>query len=136
MIDVKELNILNRKNCICGNHGFTLADVKSVEPLQDAHGFYGNLVKHYAKIECPVCHRKTILLLKQAGQSWDIMNTAVTNDMNKTIVVQTKTQIAKVQPEITNKEEKNNSNEFICPVCKKVCKSKIGLNSHMKTHQN
>ena len=24
----------------------------------------------------------------------------------------------------------------ICPICGKACKSQLGLNSHMKTHQN
>lgn len=145
MIDVKELNILNEKNCRCCFHKFEMKDIKSIEQLSDAHGFYGNLVKNYAIVECPECHEETILLLKQVGQTWDIMNTAVTNEMIAPKVI---TSTGKTEKELNGvhqeniteqtkpKDEKKNnkSQEFICPECKKVCKSKIGLNAHMRTH--
>ena len=146
MIDVKELKILNRKDCQCNKYEFTLKDVKSIEQLQDAHGFYGNLVKHYAPVLCPKCHNITVLLLKQAGQTWEIMNTAYIKEqeakveeiapyINQDAPMQL-TEATSEQTEITNNKENDSSNEFICPVCKKVCKSKIGLNAHMRTHQN
>lgn len=141
MIDVKELRMLNQKDCRCGYHEFTLEDVRSVEQLADAHGFYGNLVKHYAKAICPECTKETILLLKQVGQTWEIMNTAVTKDI--TIIEAPKKEVQKTalqdtlkQTEIKNKEENNDNQEFICPECKKVCKNKSGLAAHMRTHQN
>lgn len=149
MKDVKELKILNRKDCQCGTHEFTLADVKSVEQLQDAHGFYGNLVKHFSKVICPECKNETILLLKQIGQTWQIMNTAVTDDKDviefpnygdeeDNYIKQEATieENTLGQPETKNNETNNQSQEFICPECKKVCKSKIGLSAHMRTHQN
>lgn len=160
MIDVKELKILNRTDCQCGTHEFTLKDVKSVEQLTDAHGFYGNLVKHYSKVICPICKKETILLLKQKGQTWEIMNTAVTNnndviefpnygdeednyakqDANIEENASNEIQDADIhtteQSEAQNEEENNQSQEFICPECKKVCKNKSGLAAHMRTHQN
>ena len=124
MVDVKELKILNRKDCQCGMHEFSLKDVKGIEPLIDAHGFYGNLVKNYAAVQCPKCHNITVLLLKQVGQTWDIMNTAI---------------IKNIQTEQTkNKNQTENKliQEFICPKCQRTFKNKLGLNSHMRTHQN
>lgn len=152
MIDVKELRVLNQKDCRCGYYEFTLDDVRSVEQLQDAHGFYGNLVKHYATAICSECGKETILLLKQAGQTWEIMNTAIsTNELvienpqdaniekNASYTEQDAqvqlTENTSEQTETENKEEDNQVQEFICPECKKVCKNKIGLTAHMKTHQ-
>lgn len=121
MLDIKEIKVLNSKNCTCG-HEFSLADVKGIERLQDAHGFYGNLVKNYSIAICPKCKKQTILLLKQTGQTWKIMNTAQVPVTQKT--------------RTENKEENIKPQEFICPVCKKICKNKIGLNAHMKTHND
>ena len=145
MVDVKELRIINQKDCRCGYHEFTLEDVKGIEQLQDAHGFYGNLVKHYSKVICPECGKETILLLKQIGQTWEIMNTAIS--ANEIVIDKPKTEMSKQiitktienaieQAENKNEQKNNLSQEFICPVCKKVCKNKIGLNAHMRTHQN
>lgn len=133
MIDVKELKILNRKDCRQCGHEFTLTDVKGLEKLADAHGFYGNLVKNCSIVECPECNNKTILLLKQTGQTWEIMNTAVTENQNEKVI---ETENIIEDTESQNKEESNQDKEFICPVCKKVCKNQLGLNAHMRTHQN
>lgn len=130
MIDVKDLQILNKTKCNCG-HQFTLKDFIKLEKLQDTQGFYANLVKHYSKAICPNCKKEVILLLKQVGQTWEIMNTAVTNEMN---VTEKNTSKEKTISSLDG--EKKQSKEFICPVCQKVCKSQIGLNSHIKTHQN
>lgn len=145
MIDVKELEILNRTTCKCG-HEFTLKDIKSVEFLQDAHGFYGNLVKHYSKVICPKCNKEIIVLLKQVGQTWELMNTAIikgkqdANNEENASYIEEEAQVQLIEnnperTEIENKEENNQSQEFICPECKKVCKNKVGLTAHMKTHQ-
>ena len=153
MIDVKELKILNQKGCRCDFYEFSLADVKSIEFLQDAHGFYGNLVKHYSKVICPECGKETIVLLKQLGQTWEIMNTAISaneiviekseNSESKSENVEVSKQIIEKvientaeQTESQNEQENNSSEEYICPKCKKVCKNKCGLSAHMKTHQN
>lgn len=145
MIDVKELKMLNQKDCRCGYYEFSLEDVKSVEQLQDTHGFYGNLVKHYSIVKCPECNRETVVLLKQVGQTWEIMNTAIVKEQeaekeeNASYTEQdAQMQLTENTPEATetaNKEENNQSQEFICPECQKVCKNKIGLTAHMKTHQ-
>ena len=144
MIDVKEITMLNKTDCKCG-HEFTLNDVKSVDFLQDAHGFYGNLVKHYSKVKCPECNNEIIVLLKQVGQTWEIMNTAIVKEQeakkeeNASYAEQdAQMQLTENTPEATeteNKEENNQSQELICPECKKVCKNKVGLTAHMKTHQ-
>ena len=140
MIDVKELRILNQKGCRCGYYEFTLEDVKSVDMLQDAHGFYGNLVKHYSEVKCPECGKETILLLKQIGQTWEIMNTAI--GLNEIVIDNNKSdnenmeELQKEQTLIENKQENNSSEEFICSECGRAFKNKSGLNSHMRTHQN
>lgn len=143
MIDVKELKILNRKDCSCNKYKFSLKDVKGIEKLVDAHGFYANLVKHYSKVVCPECHNETILLLKQMGQTWEIMNTATIKKEQGTKKGKNapyNSKDANVQltehAESKNKEENNSGNEFICPECKKVCKNKSGLIAHMRTHKN
>ncbi len=126
MIDVKEIQVLNSKKCNCG-YEFTLKDFTKLENLTDTHGFYANIVKHYSMAKCPKCQKEVILLLKQKGQTWEIMNTAKlinSNDNN----------VATIKPEIVSKSETIVDNKLICPVCKKVCKSKIGLNAHMKIH--
>lgn len=145
MIDVKELEMLNRTDCKCG-HEFTLKDIKSIDFLQDAHGFYGNLVKNYSKVICPECNNEIIVLLKQVGQTWEVMNTAIVKEQeaekeeNASYTEQdAQVQLTENTPEEAekeNEEENKQSEDFICPECKKVCKSKIGLTAHMKTHQN
>lgn len=130
MVDVKELQILNTTKCTCG-HQFTLKDFIKLEKLQDTHGFYANLVKHYSKSKCPNCKKEVILLLKQVGQTWEIMNTAITKNMN---ITENNKSTGETNSNLS--KEKTTNQEFICPVCKKVCKSQIGLNSHIKTHQN
>ena len=143
MIDVKELKVLNQKDCRCGYHEFTLEDVRGIDILQDAHGFYGNLVKHYSKAICPECGKETILLLKQVGQTWEIMNTAISS--NEIVIESHKSDDQNVEEQenkvteqatIENKQENNSSEEFICSECGRVFKNKLGLNSHMRTHQN
>lgn len=128
MIDVKEIHVLNTKKCSCG-YEFSLKDFTKLENLSDTHGFYANIVKHYTMAKCPVCHKETILLLKQKGQTWEVMNTAKFIDVTDTNVGNLKSTAT-----IDLKEQTNLKQEFICPVCKKVCKNKIGLNAHMKIH--
>ena len=150
MIDVKEIHVLNTKKCSCG-YEFSLKDFTKLENLSDTHGFYANIVKHYTMAKCPVCHKETILLLKQKGQTWEVMNTAKFIDVTDTNVGDLKSTAGLLQVEgnvVTNKsetittgqatidlkEQTNLKQELICPVCKKVCKNKIGLNAHMKIH--
>ena len=149
MIDIKEIEILNSTKCDCG-HEFTLNDFTTLEQLQDAHGFYSNLVKHYCQTFCPKCGKQIILLLKQKGQTWEIMNTAVLKNAESTfneIITNTEETVENLEGEKVennneetttneNETENNSTEEFICPVCEKVCKNKSGLTAHMRTHQN
>lgn len=123
----QELEIRNTKKCDCG-HEFTLQDMTDLKRI-DEHGFYGNIVKHFSYTKCPKCHKDRLLLLKQAGQTWEIVSIAVSKTEN-----QVQNNVGKAINE--NNEENKNTLEFICSECKKVCKSQIGLNSHMKTHNN
>lgn len=120
--------------CTCG-HEFTLQDMKDLKRINQ-DGFYGNIVKHYSQTECPNCKKETILFLKQVGQTWKIIDIA-----NKNVIETTRSSLENVKtiennPSQIIEEEKNPSNEIICPICGKACKSQLGLNSHMKTHQN
>ena len=136
-LEGKEYDIKGRTNCQCG-HKFTLKDMKELQRINQP-GFYGNIVKHYSRTKCPACKKETILFLKQAGQTWEILDIATENikeGKNNMSIKSNKTENA-VKEHVSKIEQKNtNSNEIICPVCGKACKSQIGYNSHMKTHQN
>lgn len=119
MIINKDYEIKDSVICNCG-HKFTLRDVNGLEPL-DQHGFFANIVKNCSVTNCPECGLETILLLKQRGQTWDILGIAAAKDGIS-------------QATIQNKTEKEKNEEFICPECQKVCKNKVGLIGHMRTH--
>lgn len=120
-MNIKDFEIENTTKCKCG-HDFTLQDITELKVI-DEHGFYGNIVKHCSLTKCPVCNKETLLLLRQKGQTWEIISRAVKKAESET-------------NKINIEEEKNINKEFICPECKKVCKSQLGLSTHMRTHQN
>lgn len=130
----EEYNIKGTLTCTCG-HEFSLQDMKDLDRINQP-GFYGNIVKHYSKTKCPVCGKETILFLKQTGQTWKIIDIATKNEKVSNNIVQEIVKTVENKSSKVVEEEKQNSNEFICEVCGKVCKSQIGLNSHLKTHQN
>lgn len=123
-LDMQQLEIKNTTKCDCG-HEFTLQDMTELNRI-DKHGFYANVVKHFSNTKCPNCNKDTTLLLKQKGQTWEIVSLAFNKKAENTVEGAT----------TKNEDISIQSQEFICPVCEKVCKSQIGLNSHMKTHQN
>ena len=124
-ITTQDYNVEDTTKCTCG-HEFNIHDIDGLVPI-DNHGFYSNIVKYGSHIHCPKCYKETVLLLKQKGQTWNILGIAVKKEQNQ--------EIPKKQPTtIENETVSNTSNEIICPICQKVCKSKIGLNAHMKTH--
>ena len=125
-LNIEEYDIKNNVRCKCGRD-FDIHDITKLETLNQ-HGFYGGVVKNYSHAECPVCHRKAVLLLKQKGQTWEIINIAVPK-----AVPEEEIKIYKPKEQETLKEEKT-SNELECKVCGKVCKSKTGLIAHMRTH--
>lgn len=121
----QEFNVEDTTKCTCG-HKFDIHNINGLVSI-DNHGFYSNAVKYCSKIKCPKCNKETILLLKQKGQTWEILGIATKKEQKQEIP-------KKQTTTIENKTVSNVSNEFICPICQKVCKSKIGLNAHMKTH--
>ena len=116
--------IRNTTKCDCGRE-FLTTDLEKLQRIDDKN-FYSGVVKHYSKAKCPDCGKEVILLLKQHGQTYDVLNTA---------------EIKKENSEINETTSENNttdleSNEIICPECRRTFKNKSGLANHMKTHQN
>ena len=125
-MELKDYEVKGTTVCECG-HEFTMKDYQELERIEE-HGFYANQVKHYSKAICPDCKKEVILLLKQKGQTYVIVN----------IASKKKETIENIVTEATRQieEEKETTQEFICPTCKKVCKNQLGLNAHMRTHTN
>ena len=129
-LEGKDYEVKNTVKCDCG-YEFTLKDMVELLKINQP-GFYGNVVNHYSHAKCKKCGKEVLLFLKQAGQTWKIIDTAEEHKRTSTVSTQT----VEKEPSNVIDEENNSSNEFICETCGKVCKSQIGLNSHMKTHQN
>ncbi len=127
-MDLQGYKVKNTTKCSCG-HEFTIHDMKTLRRISDSR-FYGGVIKHVDEIICPECQKETLLLLKQAGQTYIVKDVA----QKDTIIEAKKEQIRSEASTIENKEENISSNEIICPECKKVFKNKSGLTIHMKTH--
>lgn len=129
-LEGKEYDIRNKTICDCGNQ-FTLKDITKLERINQP-GFYGNVLNHYSHARCKKCGKDVILFLKQAGQTWEIIDTG--EEHNK---ITTKTsQTVENKPNNVIDEEKKTGNEIVCEICGRVCKSQIGYNAHKKAHQN
>lgn len=128
-ITTQDYNVEDTTKCTCG-HKFNIHDIDGLVPI-DNHGFYSNIVKYGSHIHCPRCYKETVLLLKQKGQTWNILGIATPKTL---LFKEIEEQEQKLDTTIENKTVSNTSNEIICPICQKVCKSKLGLNAHMKTH--
>jgi hypothetical protein len=122
-MDITNYNVKDTIKCEC-KHEFDIHEINGLLPI-DNHGFYSNIVKTCSKVYCPKCNKETLLLLKQKGQTWEILGIATKKEDESKLIR---------QELIENKEEKDTKQEFICPVCQKVCKNKLGLNAHIKTH--
>lgn len=137
-----DYEIQGKAECECGY----LFDIHNMEELERINqpGFYSNAVKHCSHTKCPNCGREILLLIKQAGQTYKVIDVGIKKSKksakeNVTETVKTPTENVEAiedKPNTAIEEEKQTSNELICPVCGKACKSKIGLNAHMKVHQN
>ncbi len=131
-LTTQNYDIQDTLKCECG-HEFDIHDINSLIPITN-NGFYSNIVRNCSEIHCPKCNKKTVLLLKQKGQTWQILGIATPK------VIMFEDNLKTVMSNDIQVESQNNENEinqeFICPVCKKACKNKIGLNAHMKTHNN
>ncbi len=118
-MDISNYNVKDTTKCECGLE-FNIHDIDGLKTI-DNHGFFSNIARTCSQIRCPKCKKETVLLLRQKGQTWQILGIA--------------TKIEKKQPMKTeNKAQINLSNELVCPICQKACKNKLGLNAHMKTH--
>ena len=134
ILEGKEYEVKSKTTCDCG-YQFTLQDMEELKRINQP-GFYGNVLKHYSHAKCKQCGKDVILLLKQVGQTYKIIDIACENVQKSSESSSKNVQTNVNQPSTTIEENNNNSKEFICPVCEKVCKSQIGLNSHLKIHQN
>lgn len=130
-MDLQDYKIKNSITCDCG-YVFTLHDVTDLKRINDSK-FYGGNIKHVSETHCPLCLRKTLLLLKQVRQSYEIIDIAQKDRPTvevKTIKID---ENGTEQTQIDSNKINNASNGFICQNCKKVFKSKQGLAIHAKT---
>ena len=103
-ITTQDYNVEDTTKCTCG-HEFNIHDIDGLVPI-DNHGFYSNIVKYGSHIHCPKCYKETVLLLKQKGQTWNILGIAVKKEQNQ--------EIPKKQPTtIENETVSNTSNEIM-----------------------
>lgn len=130
---LENMKIKNTTICECGRE-FVITDIQKLERI-DNKNFYSGVVKHYSKAICPKCGKEVILLLKQVGQTYKVLNIA---ENIETLIEKDNEKIENpyIETTIDNNETNIESNELICPVCKKECKNKSGLTAHMRTHEN
>jgi len=132
----ENLKIRNTTKCDCGRQ-FVITDIEKLQRIEDKH-FYSGVVKDYSKAHCPNCGKEVILLLKQAGQTYEVINVA---EEDKNVMSDNENNInnvknVQINTTMEDKPKNISNNEIICPECKKTFKSKSGLANHMKVHQN
>ena len=120
-----EYKVKNSKKCDCG-YEFMINDISKLEKLLNSNIYSGN-VKHVSKVFCPNCKKETILLLKQDGQTYKLIDIAQKKE--------NKNSTPSEQSENNIKSDNVNNNEIICPECKKTFKNNSGLKLHMKVHE-
>lgn len=144
-MDLQDYKIKNSTTCDCG-YEFTIRDLTELKRINDSK-FYGGNIKHVSETHCPLCLRKTLLLLKQVGQTYKVIDIAQkdrpiveakTIAIDENGVEQTQeTSVANTstleQTQISSNESNTDSNELICQNCKRVFKTKQGLAVHSKT---
>ena len=132
-LENKEYEVRGKTTCDCG-YEFTIKDMEQLKRINQP-GFYGNAVKHYSPAKCKICGKEVVLLLKQVGQTYNVIDTA-SEKVQTTKADKGNTKAAENETKIDVEAKIKASNEIICPVCGKACKSQLGLNSHLKTHNN
>ena len=120
-----DYKVKNSNKCDCG-YEYTIHDINKLERLLNSN-IYGGNVKHVSKVFCPNCKKETILLLKQDGQTYRLVDIAYKKE--------NKNNMHSEQAENDVKHDNMNNNEFICPECKKTFKNNPGLKLHMKVHE-
>lgn len=137
-MNLQDYKIKNSTKCDCG-YEFTIKDMTELKRIND-NKFYGGNIKHISETHCPLCLRKTLLLLKQVGQTYKVIDIAqkdratieaktITVDKNANVITDNSIE----QTQISSNESNTESNECICPNCKRVFKTKQGLAVHAKT---
>ena len=137
-MDLQDYKVENSTKCDCG-YEFTIKDMTELKRINDSK-FYGGNIKHVSETHCPLCLRKTLLLLKQVGQTYKVVDIAQKDRpviKAKTITIDENAKEIKnndvEQTQINSNETNTSTNEFICQNCKRVFKSKQGLAIHAKT---
>lgn len=137
-MNLQDYKIKNSTKCDCG-YEFTIKDMTELKRINDSK-FYGGNIKHVSATHCPLCLRSTLLLLKQVGQTYKVIDIAqkdratieaktITVDENANVITDNSIE----QTQISSNESNKESNECICPNCKRVFKTKQGLAVHAKT---
>lgn len=126
-LNIEEFDIKNSCKCECGRE-FDIHDITDLRTLNQ-HGFYGNVIKNYSYTQCPACHRDAVLLLKQKGQTWEVLCIAVPKVQAKVVK-----QVNIVNNKTINDTVDKVTDGLTCSICGKACKSKTGLTAHMRTH--
>lgn len=148
-MDLQDYKIKNSTKCDCG-YEFTIHNLTELKKITD-NKFYGGNIKHVSETHCPLCLRKTLLLLKQVRQTYKVIDIAqkdkpiieaktIAIDENASAITEHSfyDQGARIidtqeQIQISSNEPNTESNELICPNCKRVFKTKQGLAVHSKT---
>ena len=126
-MDLQGYEIKNRTTCECG-YQFNIHNMTKLQRIAD--GFYGGVIKHVSETQCPQCARKTLLLIKQQGQTYIVKDIAQKEEKN---TIREADSISNSSENAIEQDE-GNKEEFICPTCNRAFKSKSGLAVHMKTH--
>ena len=137
-MNLQDYKIKNSTKCDCG-YEFTIKDMTELKRINDSK-FYGGNIKHVSETHCPLCLRKMLLLLKQVGQTYKVIDIAqkdratieaktITVDENANVITDNNIE----QTQKSSNESNTESNECICPNCKRVFKTKQGLAVHAKT---
>ena len=130
-MDLQEYKIKNSTICDCG-YEFTIHNLTELKRINDTK-FYGGNIKHVSETRCPLCLRKTLLLLKQVGQTYKVIDIAQKDRPiieSKTLTID---ENGTEQTQINFNESNITNNELICQNCKKVFKTKQGLAVHSKS---
>lgn len=130
-MNLQDYKIKNSTTCDCG-YEFTIRDLTELKRINDDK-FYGGNIKHVSETHCPLCLRKTLLLLKQVGQTYKVIDIA----QKDRPIIEAKTITINddgvEQTQINSNEISTTTNELTCPNCKRVFKTKQGLAVHSKT---
>ena len=82
ILENEEYQTKSKTTCDCG-YEFSAHDIEELRRINQS-GFYGNAVKHYSHAKCKQCGKDVILLLKQVGQTYKVIDTACKNVIEDT----------------------------------------------------